>query len=94
MVQFELIYKYKDQLTIKIYDLMKECVKQILISQELYDEIVDYKNELTATNYYHKSTRETSRDQIDYGHFMFCDSKGSITKKLNENSKEFSQILI
>ena len=31
--------KYKDKLTIKIYDSKKEAIKQILISQELYDEI-------------------------------------------------------
>ena len=75
--------EYKDQPTIKMYDSLKEYVKQILISQELYDEIIDYKNELTATNNYHTSTRDTPRDQIDYEHVMLCDSKGSITKKFN-----------
>ena len=82
LLRFEDV-EYKDQPTIKIYDAKKESVKQILISQELYDEIIDYKNELTATNKYHTSTRDTPRDQTDYGHFMFCDSKGSITKKFN-----------
>ena len=81
--------EYKDQPTIKIYDSKKESVKQILISQELYDEIIEYKNELTATKKYHASTRDTPRDQTDYGHFMFCDSKGSITKNLIVNSKAF-----
>ena len=51
--------EYKDQLTIKIYDLKKESVKQILISQELYDEVVDYKNELTATNKSYIDKRHT-----------------------------------
>ena len=32
--------EYKDQPKIKIYDLKKETVKQILISQELYDKII------------------------------------------------------
>ena len=80
LLRFEDV-EYTDQPTIKIYDKKKESVKQILISQELYNKIVDYKNELTATNKYHTSTRDTPRDQIDYGYFMFCDSKGSITKK-------------
>ena len=82
LLRFEDV-EYKDQPTIKIYDSKKESVKQILISQELYDEMVDYQNELTATNKYHTSTRDASRDQTDYGHFMFCDSKESITKKFN-----------
>ena len=37
--------------------------KQILISQELYDKIIEYRNELTATNKYRTSTRDTPRDQ-------------------------------
>ena len=48
--------EYKDQPTIKIYDSKKESVKQILISQELNNEIIDYKNELNTTNKYHTST--------------------------------------
>ena len=38
---------------------------------------------LAATNKYHTFTRDTFRDQIDYGNFIFCDSKGTITKKFN-----------
>ena len=82
LLRFEDV-EYKDQPTIKIYDSLKETVKQILISQELYDEIIEYKNELTTSNKYHTSTRDTPSDKLDYGHFMFSDSKGSITKKFN-----------
>ena len=42
----------------------KEFVKQILISREQYDEIIEYKNELSATNKYHTSTRDTPRNQL------------------------------
>ena len=41
--------EYKDQSTIKIYDSKKETIKQIRISQELYDEIIKYKIEMTTT---------------------------------------------
>ena len=60
LLRFEDV-EYIDQPTIKIYDLKKETVKQILISQELYDEIIEYKNKLTVTNKYHTSTRDTKR---------------------------------
>ena len=74
LLRFEDV-EYKDQPTIKIHDSKKESVKQILISQELYNKIIEYKNELTTTNKYQSSTRDTPRDQIDIGHFMFCDTK-------------------
>ena len=93
LLRFEDV-EYKDQPTIKIYDSKKESVKQILISQELYDEIVDYQNELNTSKKYHVSARDTPRDQFDYGHFIFSDSKGSITKKFNCKFKWVLKILI
>ena len=51
-------------------------------------KLIQNKIWLTVTNKYHISTRDAPRDQIDYGNFMLCDSKGSITKKFNYKFKE------
>ena len=40
----------EDEPIIKIYDSKTNTTKQILISQELYEEIIGYKNELCASN--------------------------------------------
>ena len=77
----------ESQPIIKIYDSKTNTIKHILISQELYEEIIEFKNELSSSNRYHKSTRETPRDMLDNGHFIFSDSKGSITKKFNSKFK-------
>ena len=93
LLRFEDV-EYKDQPTIKIYDSKKESIKQILISQELYNEIIEYKNKMATTNKYHASTRDTPRDQIDYKHFMFCDSKVQLQKKINWKFKGVLKFLI
>ena len=77
----------EDEPIIKIYDSKTNTTKQILISQELYEEIIEYKNRLSVSNKYHKSTRDTPRDKFDYGYFMFSNTKGSITKKFYSNFK-------
>ena len=77
----------EDEPIIKIYDSKDNTTKHILISQELYEEIIEYKNRLCASNKYHKSTRNTPRDKHDYGYFMFSNTKGSITKKFHSKSK-------
>ena len=77
----------EDEPIIKIYDSKTNTTKQILISQELYEEIIEYKNRLCASNKYHKTTRDTPRDKHDYGYFMFSNTKGSITKKFYSKFK-------
>ena len=77
----------EDEPIIKIYDSKTNTTKQILISQELYEEIIEYKNRLCAFNKYHKTTRDTPRDKHDYGYFMFSNTKGSITKKFYSKFK-------
>ena len=75
--------KNEDEPIIKIYDSKTNTTKHILISQELYEEVIEYKNRLCASNKYHKSTRDAPRDKHDYGYFVFNNTKGSITKKFN-----------
>ena len=77
----------EDEPIIKLYDSKTNTTKHILISQELYEEIIEYKNRLCASNKYHKSTRDTPRDKHDYEYFMFSNTKGSITKKFNSKFK-------
>ena len=84
-------WEYKDQPTIKIYDSKKESAKQILISQELYDEIIDYKNELTVTNKYHSSTRDTQDIKLIMNIICFVILKIQLQRNLIVNSKEFSK---
>ena len=60
LLRFEVV-EYKDGQTIKIYDSKKEIGKQILIFQELYDEIIENKNYLTATKISHNDNRHTKK---------------------------------
>ena len=46
-------------------------LKNILILKELFEGIIEFKYKLCACNKYHKLTRDTPRDKLDYGHFMF-----------------------
>ena len=82
----------EDEPIIKIYDSKTNTTKQILISQELYEEIIEYKNRLCASNKYHKTTRDAPRDKHDYGYFMFSNTKGSITKKFYSKFKGILKI--
>ena len=77
----------EDEPIIKIYDSKTNTTKHILISQELYEEIIEYKNRLCASNKYHKTTRDIPRDKHYYGYFMFSNTKGSITKKFYSKFK-------
>ena len=51
----------EDEPIIKLYDSKTNTTKHILISQELYEEIIEYKNRLCASNKYKINKRYTQR---------------------------------
>ena len=71
--------------TIKVYKAHKGIVKQIEISQALYDEIKNYENELIMKEKYDKTIRKTTESEEVAGHFMYTDSESAIIKKFRRN---------
>ena len=71
--------------TIKVYKAHKGKVKQIEISQALYDEIKNYENELIMKEKYDKTIRKTTESEEVGGHFMHTDSESAIIKKFRRN---------
>ena len=49
-LKFEDISDVKGELNIKVYDSVKGKIKQVSISQEIYNEIKAYENELIGIN--------------------------------------------
>ena len=72
----------QEQPTIKVYKAHKGKVKQIEISQALYDEIKNYENELIMKEKYDKTIRKTTESEEVAGHFMYTDSESAIINKI------------
>ena len=75
----------KDLLTIKVYRLQRGIIKPMQISQDVYNDIIDIKNELIEKDKYVESIRSTTKSEQVIGHFIFTDSKSSIDKKFKSN---------
>ena len=71
--------------TIKVYKTHEGKVKQIEISQALYDEIKNYENKLIMKEKYDKTIRKTTESEEVDGHFMYTDSESVIIKKIRKN---------
>ena len=74
--------------TIKVYKANKGKVKQIEISQVLYDEIKNYENELIMKEKYDKTIRKTTKSEEVDRHFMYTDFESAIIKKFRRNFVE------
>ena len=66
--------------TIKVCKAHKGKVKQIEISQALYDENKNYENELIMKEKYDKIIRKTTESEEVAGYFMYTDSESAIIK--------------
>ena len=80
-LKFEDISDVKGEPNIKVYDSVKGKIKQVSISQEIYNEIKAYENELIGINKWIKSVRKSNKDESITGHFIFEDWKDLISRK-------------
>ena len=71
--------------TIKAYNTHKGKVKQIEISQALYDEIKNYENKLIMKEKYDKTIRVTTESEEVDGHLIYTYSESAIIKKIRRN---------
>ena len=85
-LRFEDVHN-KDRAIIQVYNPQKNKEKEVIISQELYDEIKQYENELINEKKYFKSIRSTADEVSISGHFMFGDWKESISRKFKSKFK-------
>ena len=51
----------KDLLTIKVYRLQRRIIKPMQISQDVYNDIIDFKNELIEKDKYVETIRSTTK---------------------------------
>ena len=80
-LKFEDISDVKGEPNIKVYDSVKGKIKQVSISQKIYNEINAYENELIGINKWIKSVRKSNKDESITGHFIFEDWKDLISRK-------------
>ena len=80
-LKFEDLSDDKEDPSIKLYDSVKGKVKQVSISQEIYNEIKAYEYELIGINKWIKSVRKSNKDESITGHFIFEDWKDLISRK-------------
>ena len=73
---------------LKISNSKKGSSKLIVISEELYNKIKNYKTNLIKKGKYDKAIRQSIISEQIIGHFMLNDSEYSIINKLKSNFGE------
>ena len=81
LLKFEDVQFKNNQKLIKVYKSKKDRTQQLSISDELYNEIISYKQYLIDKNKYVESNRKTSKEDIVADHFMFNNSRNVIGNK-------------
>ena len=81
LIKFEDVEFKNNQYSIKVYKSKKDRIQQLSISQSLYDEITNYKQQLITSNKYQETSRKTVRGDNVVGHFLFWNSRNVIGNK-------------
>ena len=75
----------QDILCISILDTKADKIKQLQISQELFDDITKYEKELQTKYEYESKERLTPLNEKVSGHFIFNLTRRTISRKLKSN---------
>ena len=81
LIKFEDVELKNSQVSINAYKSKKDRTQQLFISQQLYDEIISYKQHLISNNKYQEITRKTIKGDSMIGHFLFWNSRNAIGNK-------------
>ena len=81
LIKFEDVEFKNNQYSIKVYKSKKDRIQQLSISQSLYDEITNYKQQLITSNKYQETSRKTMKGDNVVGHFLFWNSRNVIGNK-------------
>ena len=81
LIKFEDVEFKNNQYSIKVYKSKKDRIQQLSISQSLYDEITNYKQQLITSNKYQETSRKTMKGDNVVGHFLFWYSRNVIGNK-------------
>ena len=71
LIKFEDVELKNSQVSIKVYKSKKDKTQQLSISQQLYDETINYKQHLISNDKYQETTRKTIKKDAVVGHFLF-----------------------
>ena len=78
LIKFEDVELKNSQVSIKVYKSKKDRTQQLSISQQLYDEIISYKQHLISNDKYQETTRKTIKGDAVVGHFLFWNFRNAI----------------
>ena len=81
LIKFEDVELKNSQVSIKVYKSKKDRTQQLSISQQLYDEIISYKQHLISNDKYQETTRKTIKGDAVVGHFLFWNSRNALGNK-------------
>ena len=81
LIKFEDVELKNSQISIKVYKSKKDRTQQLSISQQLYDEIISYKQHLISNDKYQETIRKTIKGDAVVGHFLFWNSRNAIGNK-------------
>ena len=70
LIKFEDMESKNSNISINVYK-SNERTQQMSISQQLYDEIMCYRQHLIITNKYQQITRNTIKEDEEEGYFLF-----------------------